>query len=162
MAVQEGQALAMSTNSSGTASGDEIGPVDFAVIAFPGNKFNHQIVPALRELVDAGTVRIIDLVFVIKDQDGNTAAVELSALDPDEASTYDDLDGEFGGLLNDEDMELAAEGLEPGSSAALIVWENTWAARLAGAIRGSKGELVMLERIPHDAVVEALTSAQTT
>ncbi len=135
-----------------------IGPVEYMLIAFPGNKFNGQIVPALKELVASGTVHIIDLLFIKKDADGNMLTVELSTLDPDEALPFDDLDGEVSDLLSMEDIELAAAELPPNSSAGLIVWENTWAARFADAVRSANGQVIANERIPH-AVIEAARAA---
>jgi uncharacterized membrane protein len=137
---------------------DDLGPVDCVLFSFPGNKFKGEIVPALQELVAAGTVHIIDLAFVLKDEEGNVTAVELSDLDPEDAQPFDDLEGEVGGLLNDEDFEIAADALEPNSSALFIVWENVWAAKLASAIRGAGGEVVMHERIPRDVVAGAVAA----
>jgi uncharacterized protein DUF6325 len=135
---------------------DIVGPVDLALMRFPGNRFTGEIVPALQELVETGTVRIIDLVFVIKDADGNVAAMELSELDPDAQSAYDELDGEINELLTEEDVEKASALLEPESSALLLLWENTWAARIATALRNANGELLAFERIPHEAVAAAI------
>ncbi len=136
-----------------------VGPVDFAVIAFPGNKFHGQIAPALGELVAAGTVRILDLVFVKKDADGTVMSAELSALDPDEASPFDEVPGEVSGLLNEEDLELAAAALEPDSSAAIVVWETSWAARLADAVAAADSQLLDFERIPREVVEAAVAAA---
>ncbi|MGH9118073.1 MAG: DUF6325 family protein, partial [Acidimicrobiales bacterium] len=145
--------------SAETPSVDELGPIDVLVVAFPGNEFRGEIAPAIGELVANGTVLIIDLVFVKKDADGALEAVELSELSPDEGSGFDDVDGEVGELLTDEDLALAAEALEPNSSAALLVWENVWARRVATAIRAAGGEVIMNERIPHEVVAAAVGSA---
>lgn len=135
-----------------------IGPVEYILIAFPGNKFNGGIVPALKELVDSGTIHIIDLLFIKKDADGNILTVELNTLDPAESAPFDELDGEVSDLLSMEDIELAAAELPPNSSAGLIVWENVWAARFADAVRSANGHVIANERIPH-AVVEAAIAA---
>ncbi|MEV0091358.1 DUF6325 family protein [Streptomyces sp. NPDC050738] len=135
---------------------DTVGPVDVAVVAFEGNRFNGEIVPALRELQENGTVRILDLTFVRKAEDGSVAVVELA--DPDVAEAFEKLADDQFDLLSDEDLMSVADGIATGSSAAVIVWENTWAAGLAAAMRGSRGELQFLERIPRDIVVEAVAA----
>ncbi len=134
---------------------EEIGPVDYAIVAFPGNKFRGEIGPAIAELVENGTVRVIDIAFVAKDEDGNAVAMELMELDPDVQQALDSIGVEVSGLLNDDDLMDAADGLEPNSSAAMIVWENVWARKVAQAIRNAGGELVAFERLPHDVVQAA-------
>ncbi len=133
----------------------EIGPVDFALIAFPGNQFRGEIAPALADLVDAGTIRIIDATFVAKDEDGNTGMFELTELAPDIQEALSALNIEVGGLFNEDDLMDAADALEPNSSAALLVWENVWAREVAQAMRNAGGELVDFQRIPHDIVQAA-------
>lgn len=132
-----------------------IGPVEYILIAFPGNRFNGGIVPALQELVDSGTIRIIDLLFLKKDAAGNLLYVELSDAG-EEAAPFEALDGEVDGLLTPEDIELAAAELPPDSSAGMLVWENVWAARFAEAVRAAGGQVVANERIPHAAIEAAL------
>lgn len=136
-----------------------IGPVEVLVVAFPGSRFKGEIVPALQELEATGTVHILDLAFVRKDADGSLLTLELADLDPEEAAPFDMVDGEIGGLLGGDDLMLAAEMLPAGSSAALLVWENTWAARFAQAVRNADGQVLLNERIPHAAVMAALESA---
>ncbi|MFE7184220.1 DUF6325 family protein [Streptomyces erythrochromogenes] len=137
----------------------DIGPVEYVVIAFPGNRFRGEIAPELKALVAGGTVRILDLTFIKKDADGSVSFVELDALDPSEASVFDDIEGEVGGLFSEEDLALIAEDLVPNSSAAMLVWENTWAAGITGAIRRAGGELVAHERIPAAVVERAYEDA---
>jgi uncharacterized membrane protein len=138
------------------AIADEItAPVDLVLLGFPGNQFTGDIAPALKDLVASGTVRILDLVFITKDADGNVAGVELSDLS-EVGAAFDDVDGEINELLTDEDIEAAGEELEPDSSAALLMFENTWAGRLATAIREANGEVLAYERIPRDAMQEFL------
>ena len=132
------------------------GPVDLAIISFPGNKFNGDVVPALKALVDEGTVRILDLVFVNKDADGNVQSIEINDDAAYGALGFDDIDGEIDDLLTLDDIATAAEMLDRNSSAALLVWENTWAERFARAVRDSKGQLVAFERIPAAVVLEAV------
>ena len=134
---------------------DEIGPVDYAVIAFPGNRFRGEIGPALSDLVDNGTIRIIDIAFVGKNPDGDVVALELTELDPDVQASLDSAGIEVGGLLNEDDLISTADALEPDSSAALIVWENVWARKVTQTMRDAGGVLVTFERIPHEIVQAA-------
>ena len=134
---------------------DEIGPVDYMIVAFPGNEFKGEIAPALADLVDAGTIRIIDIAFVGKDENGDAVAFELTELDPDVQKGLDNLGIEVGGLLNEDDLITTAEELEPNTSAALLVWENVWARDVKQAIMNSGGELVAFERLPHEVVAAA-------
>lgn len=135
---------------------ERLGPVEFLVVRFPGSRFTGEITPALIELVEAGLVRIIDLVFISKDEDGSIAAFELSELDDDEAAAFSGLyEDDEDDLLSDEDLEIAAAGLAPGDSAAVLVWEDVWAARFAAAVRGAGGEILALERIPREVVLAA-------
>jgi len=134
---------------------EEIGPVDYAIVAFPGNRFRGEIGPALAELVDAGTIRIIDVAFVGKNAAGDAVAFELTELDPDVQESLERAGVEVNGLFNDEDLMAAAEELEPDSSAALIVWENVWARKVAQAMRDAGGILLDFERLPHDVVQAA-------
>ena len=139
---------------------DILGPVELAVIEFPDNSaFNGGIVPALADLVNEGIVSIIDLVFVTKDDDGTVVGLELSELEPEHAAAFDDLDGEVGGLLSDDDLQAAGAALAPGTSAALIVWENTWARRIVGAIADAGGRLVAHDRLDAETVQMAIAVA---
>jgi hypothetical protein len=139
-----------------------MGPVEYLLVEFPGNKFNGEIVPALKELTDNGTIRIIDLLFIRKDADGSVTSIELSNLPREEAASFDDLDGEIDDLLNEEDIMQAADLLQPDSSAGVLVFENVWATRLRDAIVNSNGRLVGNARIPAavvDAAFEAVKAA---
>jgi uncharacterized membrane protein len=134
---------------------EEIGPVDYMVVAFPGNQFKGDIAPAISELVEDGTIRIIDIAFVGKDADGNAVAMELTELDPDVQAGLEKAGVEVGGLFNEDDLMDAADGLEPNSSAAVMVWENVWARKVAQAMRDAGGELIDFQRIPHEIVQAA-------
>jgi Family of unknown function (DUF6325) len=134
---------------------EEIGPVDYLIVAFPGNQFRGEIAPALAELVESNTIRIIDIAFVGKGADGSTASFELMELDPEVQSALEGIGIEVSGLFNEEDLEAAAEELEPNSSAALLVWENVWARNVAQAIRNAGGEVLDFDRLPHDVVQAA-------
>lgn len=139
-----------------------IGPVEYMVVAFPGNQFKGEIVPALKEQVDAGTIRIIDLAFVIKDADGNATALEVDDLESEVGAAFSELLGnESGGLLSDDDMMAVAEDLEPNSSVGLLVWEDVWAAKIAEAIANAGGELWDLERVPREVVAAAVEYAES-
>lgn len=135
-----------------------MGPVEYLVVEFPGNQFKGEIVPALTELTERGTIRIIDLLFIKKDADGNAVAVELSNLPAAEAAPFNQLDGEIDDLLNDGDTRTVAAMLQPNSSAGVLVFENVWATRLRDAIVNAGGRLVDNARIPA-AIVEAAFEA---
>ena len=134
---------------------DDIGPVEYMIVAFPGNEFRGEIAPALADLVDAGQIRIIDLVFTSKDESGDVAAFELGELDPEVREGFEKLGATSGSLFSEEDLMAAAEELEPNSSAALLVWENLWAKPMADAIRAAGGELYDYDRVPHEVVTAA-------
>jgi uncharacterized membrane protein len=134
---------------------EEIGPVDYAIVAFPGNRFRGEIAPAIAELVDEGTIRIIDIAFVGKDEDGTAVAMELTELDPDVQEGLEKAGIEVSGLFNEDDLMDAADGLEPNSSAALLVWENVWARKVTQAMRDAGGEVIAFERLPHEVVQAA-------
>jgi uncharacterized membrane protein len=135
-----------------------IGPVEMALIGFPGDRFDESIIPALAELVESGTVRVIDLVLVKKDADGNVTAAELTQLDADEAASFDPLEGEIGELFSDEDLAAAGAQLPPDSAAALLLWENSWATRLAAEVAGAGGQVLFHDRVPEDVLNEALAA----
>ena len=137
----------------------ELAPVDYLIVAFPGNQFKGEIAPALADLVEKGTIRIIDLAFVAKDADGNIGAFELTDIDPEVRQGFENMGVEVNGLFNEEDLQAAGEELEPNSSAALLVWENLWAKDVAQAIRDAGGELLDFERLPHEVVQAARDAA---
>jgi Family of unknown function (DUF6325) len=134
---------------------DEIGPVQYLVVAFPGNKFKGEIAPALAEQVEAGTIRLIDVGFVGKDDDGEVLAFELSDLDPDVREGLENLGAEGSGLFNEDDVLGVADELEPGNSAALLVWEDVWARDILSAMKDAGGVLLASDRIPHEVVTAA-------
>ncbi len=136
-----------------------VGPIDYVLIEFPGSQFNGQIAPNILDLVDSETIRLLDLVFVHKTEDGDIETLELTDVAPAEAGDLAAAEVGYAGLLADEDLEAAAAIVEPGSSALLLVWENTWAAPLATAIRESGGQLVSSGRIPVNAIISALEAA---
>jgi hypothetical protein len=136
------------------------GPVEYLIIAFPGNQFTGEIAPALAQLIDDGTIRIIDLAFITKDADGNAVAVEFD--EQGDLAAFAEIDAEIGGVIGDEDIAHAAEALEPNSSAALLVWEDTWAAPLAQALSNSGAVIVEGGRIPRDLIESVLSELDAT
>jgi hypothetical protein len=131
-----------------------IGPVEYIVVGFPGNKFTGEIAPELVALVESGTIRILDLIFIGKDAHGSIAAFEIDELDA--MAGFGSLDTDVGGLISSEDIEHAAAALEPNSSAALLIWEDLWAAPFAEAVRRADGVLLEGARIPHELIAPAL------
>jgi len=143
-----------------TSQSSEAGPVDVVMLEFPGNQFNGEIGPALRDLVVRGLVRVVDILFVYKDVDGSVGSVELGDLSRTLEPSFVDLDGQLGGgLLDAEDVEEVGAGLDPGSSKAVIVFENLWAVPFITAVRRAGGELVDQARIPSDVVAAIRESA---
>ena len=136
-----------------------IGPGEYMVVAFPGNKFKGEIAPALGDLVESGTIRIIDLAFVHKDEAGDVVAVELEDEGSDVFNAFQTLATERGGLINDDDLMDIGAALDANSSAAILVWEDLWAARFADAIAGAGGVLVDIQRVPRDIVQAAIDFA---
>ena len=134
------------------------GPVDVIIISFPGNKFTGRIAPALMELVDSGTIRIIDLLFVSKDPSGRVTTIEASDLDPDTGPSYLAIDIVQPGALGPEDADEVSDDLAPNSSALLIAFENAWAAKFADACRAADAVIIDQIRIPAD-VVEAVAAS---
>jgi hypothetical protein len=135
---------------------DELGPVDWIVVEFPGSRFNGEIAPALRDLVDRDVVRVLDLLVLKKDSDGTLEAFELSDLDPSEIGELRGYESQLAMLLSEDDVTAVAAAIEPGSAAAVLVWENTWAAPFASAVRHSGGQLVASGRIPIQALLAAI------
>ncbi|MEP7194848.1 MAG: DUF6325 family protein [Actinomycetota bacterium] len=139
---------------------DEMGPIDYIVVEFPGNRMTGEAFPLLVDLVDRGLVRILDLVFVRKDTDGSVVGLELKELDSDGELDLTVFEGASSGLIGDDDIQEAGGVLEPGSSAGILVFENLWAAPFAAAVRRSGGQLVASGRIPVQAMLAALDAAE--
>jgi hypothetical protein len=135
------------------------GPIEFVVLKFPGNQFSGEIVPALQELVDTGVVRIIDLLFVLKDGDGNVAVVEVDGLGDAVAAVLSPISQHEDELLSQQDGEHFGALLEPNSSAALLMFENAWATRFVQAVLNANGEVVLNERVPRDVIDAVLAEA---
>jgi uncharacterized membrane protein len=132
----------------------ELGPVELLFVQFPGNQFTGEIAPALADLVESGTVAIIDLVFVAKDADGNTVGFELEQVGDESRAFFEPLVDDLESLISDEDVEDLSEALEPNSSAAIMLFEHRWAIPFRDAIANSGGELVARLPIPPAALAE--------
>lgn len=137
----------------------EMGPIDYVLVEWPGRQPEGQIAPHLVDLVDRGLIRILDLAFLAKGEDGTIAALEIADLGG-EVVELAIFEGASSGLLDDEDLDQAGAALEPGTSAALLVYENTWAAPFATAVRRSGGQLVASGRIPITDVLAALDAVE--
>jgi hypothetical protein len=139
---------------------EEMGPVDYLVIEFPGSRMTGEGLPLLVDLVDRGIIRLLDLTFVKKELDGSVRGVTIADLDEDGKLDLAVFEGASSGLLGQDDIDEASEALEPGSSAALLIYENTWAAPLATALRRGGAQLVAGGRIPVQAILAALDAAE--
>lgn len=139
----------------------EMGPVDYLVVEFPGNRMTGEGFPLLVDLVDRGLIRVLDLVFVRKDADGAVTAMEIADLDGDGQLDLAVFEGASSGLLDEDDLADAGGVLEPGSSAGILVYENVWAAPLAAALRRGGGHLVAGGRIPVQALLSSVELADS-
>jgi hypothetical protein len=133
--------------------------VEYLIVAFPGNQFKGEIAPALQEVVDKGIIRIIDIVFAMKDEDGDVAVVELADLDADTVKALDPVIGDISGMLTQEDMAALADALEPNSSGALLLFEHVWATKLRDALVNANGILVDGGLVPQDLAEDAAAQA---
>jgi hypothetical protein len=139
----------------------EMGPIDYLLVEWPGKQPEGEIAPYLVDLVDRGLIRILDLAFLAKGEDGTIAAMEITDVGG-EVAELAIFEGASSGLLDDEDLDQAGTALEPGTSAALLVYENTWAGPFAAAVRRSGGQLVAGGRIPITDVLAALDAVEAT
>lgn len=136
----------------------EMGPIDYLLIEWPDRQPRGEAAPYLLDLVDSGIIRILDLSIVRREEDGSVSTLLLADVEAIEG--LEELLGASSGLLSEEDLAEAGEALEPGASAVLLVYENSWAAPLATALRGNGGQLVASGRIPVQALLEALERAE--
>lgn len=137
-----------------------LGPVELLMVSFPGNQFKGEIAPALRDLEDSGTIRVIDLLFIEKGPDGAVGFVELDSLDEATYAALKPLVSEVSGLISEEDAMAVAADLPPNSSVVALLFENTWAKRFVDAIDRAHGHLELIERIPRAVVEEALRARE--
>jgi Family of unknown function (DUF6325) len=138
---------------------EEMGPIDYVVLEWPGKQPTGEVAPLIVDLVDRGIIRIIDIAFMRKLEDGSVDTLEIGALNGDSAG-FGEFEGASSGILDHEDLEEAAAALAPGTTAAVLVWENRWAAPVAVALRRSGGQLVASGRIPVQAILAALDAAE--
>jgi uncharacterized protein DUF6325 len=139
---------------------EEMGPIDYMVLEWSGNQpLTGEVMPLLMDLVDRGTIRILDIAFMVKAEDGSVAAMELGELAQGSPGLAD-FEGASSGLLGQDDLEEAAAALEPGTVAGVLVWENRWAAPVAVALRRSGGQLVANGRIPVQAIIASLEASE--
>jgi len=139
---------------------EQMGPIDYLVVEFPGSRMTGEGLPLLVDLVDRGIIRILDLVFVKKELDGSVRGIEIADLDHDGKLDLAVFEGASSGLLDEDDLGDAGGVLEPGSSAGILVYENVWAAPLATALRRGGAQLVAGGRIPVQAILAALDAAE--
>jgi hypothetical protein len=139
---------------------DVHGPIDFLLLEFPGDRLTGEAAPALRDLVERGIIRLYDLLVISKEEDGSVEALELK--DPAGAGGFEYFSGARSGLLGDDDLREAAEAMKPGTVAALIVYENSWAIPFVAAARNSGGEVIASARIPASDVMDALEVLEKT
>jgi hypothetical protein len=141
---------------------NDIGPIDYLVIEFPGSRLTGEGLPLLVDLVDRGIIRILDLTFVTKEQDGSVTGLQLADVNGDGLPDLTVFEGASSGLLGDEETAEAGSLLGPGDSAAILLYENLWAAPLAAALRRSGAQLVAGGRVPVQEVIEALDALEAT
>jgi hypothetical protein len=139
-----------------TESIDQLGPVDYLVVEFPGSNFTGEIMPELADLVERGIVRVLDLVLIKKNDDGSYEAFEVADIDPGTLGGIRELESELADLLSEDDVASVAQAMEPGSTAGLLVYENLWAAPFASAVRRAGGQLIANGRIPVQGILAAL------
>jgi Family of unknown function (DUF6325) len=141
---------------------EELGPVDIVVIAYPaGAPMTGEAVPLLLDLVDRRIIRVLDVLFVVQNEDGTFSGFEAQDLDSDSIGDFGVFEGASSGLLGEDDVATAGEAIEPGTAAVIIVYENTWAAPFAAAVRRNGGVLVDNQRIPAADLMDALDAAES-
>jgi hypothetical protein len=140
---------------------NDIGPIDYLVVQFPGSKLTGEAFPLLVDLVDRGIVRLLDLTFVRREEDGSVTGLELADVDGDGLLDLTVFEGASSGLLGQDEMADAGALLEPGDSAAVLLYENLWAAPFASALRRSGARMVAGGRVPVQDIVDALDALET-
>lgn len=137
---------------------DSMGPVDYIVVEFPGSRMTGEGLPLLLDLVDRGVIRILDLAFVKKDRDGTIKGFTIDEMEGEDRISFAAFEGASSGLLAEDDLQEAANALEPGNSAGVLIYENVWAAPFAAALRRGGAQLVASGRIPVNALLAAAES----
>ena len=139
---------------------EEMGPIDYVVLEWKGEQPDAgEVQPLLLDLVDSGIIRILDIAFLAKDEDGSVSGIDIGDL-KQVAAAFAEFEGASSGLLGFDDLQEAAAALDPGTSAAVLVWENRWAAPVAAALRRSGGQLVASGRLPIQAIIAALDAVE--
>jgi Family of unknown function (DUF6325) len=142
---------------------DELGPIDIVVIAYPADApMTGEAVPIMMDLVERGIIRVLDVLFVMQNEDGTFSGFEAKDLEPDKIGDLKVFEGASSGLLGEEDVATASQALEPGSAAVMIVYENRWAAPFAAAVRRNGGVVVDNQRIPVQDVIDVLDAVEAT
>jgi uncharacterized protein DUF6325 len=139
---------------------EEMGPIDYVVLEWPGRQPEGEAAPLILDAVDKGIIRILDIALLAKDEDGSVATLEIGPVNGGGAGGFAEFEGASSGLIGDDDLEEAAGVLAPGTSAAVIIWENRWAAPIATALRKSGGQLVASGRIPIQAILASLDAIE--
>ena len=142
-----------------TTTTDAMGPIDFLLIEFPNEKTDGHAADALADLVDAGTIRLLDLVLARKEEDGTVEVIEIDGMG--DVTAFVKFAGARSGLIGHDDVQEAGEAMAPGTTAALIVFENTWAAPFVAAARKNGGEVIASMRIPASDVMDALDALES-
>jgi hypothetical protein len=140
---------------------EELGPIDIVVIGYPaGAPMTGEAVPILLDLVERGIIRVLDVMFVVKEEDGTYSGFEATGLDDKGVGDFAAFEGASSGLLGEEDVATAGDAIEPGSAAAILVYENRWAAPFAAAIRRNGGRLIDFQRVPVQDFIASLEAAE--
>jgi hypothetical protein len=140
---------------------EEMGPIDFVVLEWPGRQPTGEAAPLIADLHDRGIIRILDVALMVKGEDGSVAGLDLAEVGTEgNGGSFAEFGGASSGILGQEDLEEAAAALNPGTCAAVLVWENRWAGPVAAALRRSGGQLVASGRIPVQAILAALEAAE--
>jgi hypothetical protein len=140
----------------------ELGPVDIVVIGFPPDApMTGEAIPLLLDLVDRGIIRVLDVLFVMENEDGTFSGFEAQDLESDRIGDFKVFEGASSGLLGEEDVATAAEAIEPGTAAVIIVYENRWAGPFVAAVRRNGGMLIDNQRIPAQDLIDALDTVES-
>lgn len=150
----------MTASGVGTSELRALGPVSYLIVEFPGSKMTGEAFPLLMDLVDRGLIRILDLKFVTRDADGSIRGAELKDIDHDGRLDLAVFEGASSGLLDDSDLADASPVIEPGSSAAILIFENRWATPFVQALRRGSGQLVAAGYLSHDAIAASLEATE--
>ena len=146
----------MTSEESDDTALDELGPIDFIVVEFPSTQFDGSIALEIDDLVDRGLVRVLDLLIIVKDAEGNVDVLEISDVEDDTLNAFQRYESELAMLLSESDVSNIAGAIEPGSTAAVLIWENLWAAPFGSAVRHKGGQLIASGRIPVQALLAVI------